>query len=237
LIVYTRGRTGDSPDGYEPLLPLTDVKEIFMFSTITRRKPMTTMNRTNSHWLTLACAILCSNASAIWAQENRAQETRPQERTETRASQPAAKVPMIRASTLIGQNLINSQNQDVGSVHDVVLDGQTGRVRYVVVTYGGFLGIGNKLFAVPYEALRWSTNPAHDNRHQILLDVTQEQLEGAVGFDNDNWPDFHDPQFQADLNRRYRLSQQQLQNQQPQNQQPRAQQPGGAGDPDRPIRN
>lgn len=118
---------------------------------------------------------------------------------------------MVRASKLIGHSLVNSNNENVGSVHDIVMDGQSGKVRYVVVTYGGFLGIGNKLFAVPYEALKYTSQPttnvlgADRYKHQLVLDVTKEQMEGAVGFDEDNWPDFYDTQFQTDLMKRYRV--------------------------------
>jgi hypothetical protein len=87
------------------------------------------------------------------------------------------------------------------------MDGNSGKTRYVVVTYGGFLGIGNKLFAVPFEALRVTTKPNDSTKHQLVLDVTKEQMEGAVGFDEDNWPDFHDPKFHSELMQRYRVKQ------------------------------
>jgi len=111
----------------------------------------------------------------------------------------------IRASQLTGLNIVNSSGESVGEVNDVVLDGQTGRVRYLAVTYGGFLGFGDKLFAVPYEAFRYQVDPDDADDHVFVLDVTQQQMEGAQGFDQDNWPDFADTKFTGELDRRYRI--------------------------------
>jgi sporulation protein YlmC with PRC-barrel domain len=111
----------------------------------------------------------------------------------------------IRASQLTGMDIVNSRGQDVGEVHDVVLDGETGRLRYLAVTYGGFLGIGDKLFAVPYEAFRFQVDPDDADDYVFVLDVTKQQMEGAQGFDQDNWPNFADKTFTGDLDRRYRI--------------------------------
>src|SRR5262245_61191467 len=64
----------------------------------------------------------------------------------------------IRASKLIGANLKNSNDESVGEIKDLVVDATTGKVRYAAVTYGGFLGLGSKLFAVPFEAFRVRQN-------------------------------------------------------------------------------
>jgi len=113
----------------------------------------------------------------------------------------------IRASQLIGTNLKNSKGDSVGEIKDLVIDG-TGKVRYAAVTYGGFLGVGSKLFAVPFQAFRVSQNPNDPNDrgdYVLTLDVTKEQLSGAEGFDNDRWPNFADTKFTRDLYRRYKL--------------------------------
>mgnify|MGYP001350335567 CR=1 FL=1 len=108
-----------------------------------------------------------------------------------------------RASKLIGKNLQNEAGESVGEVNDIVLDANSGKVRYLAVTYGGFLGLGNKMFAVPYEAI--TCRPDSDDRDEtvLILDVTQKQLEGAVGFDEDNWPNFADKNFTSELDKRY----------------------------------
>jgi hypothetical protein len=63
----------------------------------------------------------------------------------------------LRAGKLIGSAVYNDQNEKVGSVDDVIVkDGN--RIVMAVVSVGGFLGIGNKLVAVPYDQLHVETN-------------------------------------------------------------------------------
>ena len=112
----------------------------------------------------------------------------------------------FRASQLMGYNIQNDERKNVGEIKDLVLDAQTGRIRYVAVTYGGFLGVGNKLFAVPFEAFKVRQNPddpTHAGDFVLVLNVTQAQLKGAVGFDHDHWPNMADPSFAHDLHSRY----------------------------------
>ena len=109
----------------------------------------------------------------------------------------------IRASQLIGMNIQNSQGKSLGEVNDLVIDGNTGKVKYAAVTYGGFLGFGDKLFAVPYEAFKCGTDPDDPDEHVLMLNVNQQQLEGAEGFDQDNWPDFADRNFTSQVDKRY----------------------------------
>ncbi len=116
----------------------------------------------------------------------------------------------IRASKLIGMNIQNEPGKDVGKVHDIVLDTNTGKARYLAVTYGGFLGFGNKLFAVPFEAFACHQDPNDRDRTLLVLNVTQQQLDGAEGFDDDYWPDFGDPKFTSELDRRYGIDRQSL---------------------------
>jgi sporulation protein YlmC with PRC-barrel domain len=112
----------------------------------------------------------------------------------------------VRASRLIGMNIENSQQKGVGEINDIVLDAKTGEIQYVAVTYGGFLGVGNKMFAVPFEAFTVQQDPDDPNDHDdyvLVLDVTEKQLEGAEGFDEDNWPNFADKTFTNELYKRY----------------------------------
>jgi len=111
----------------------------------------------------------------------------------------------IRVSQLQGMNLQNLQGKSVGEIKDLVIDAQTGRVRYVAVTYGGFLGVGDKMFAVPFEAIKYQRDPDDANDFIAVLNVTQQQLKGAVGFDQEHWPNFADTQFTRDLDKRYRI--------------------------------
>jgi len=82
-----------------------------------------------------------------------------------------------------------------------MIDTGTGRIAYAVLSFGGFLGMGDKLFAVPFKAMTVDTI-----NKCMVLDVDQERLEGRLGFDSDNWPDMAEKQWQADLHTSYGVS-------------------------------
>ena len=108
----------------------------------------------------------------------------------------------IRASQLIGIEIQNAQGEEIGEVDDLVLDTQTGKIRYAAVSYGGVLGVGDKLFAVPWEAFH--AKPGQDGQQYVLmLNVSKQQLENAQGFSEDNWPDFADREFTHQVDKRY----------------------------------
>lgn len=91
------------------------------------------------------------------------------------------------ASDIIGESVTNRENESLGTIQDLAIDSDTGRVAYAVLSFGGFLGMGDKLFAIPWASLDWSAN--YDN---LILDADKERLKNAPGFDKDNWPDFSD---------------------------------------------
>ena len=93
----------------------------------------------------------------------------------------------LSASTLMGNPVRNRPDEDLGRIEDLMLDLQTGRIAYAVLSFGGILGVGNKLFAVPWNALT-----LHSPKHAFILDVTKERLEQAPGFDKGHWPDVAD---------------------------------------------
>jgi len=95
-----------------------------------------------------------------------------------------------RASKLIGLKVHNNEKEDLGKIEDLVIDMRDGHVRYAVLSFGGFLGLGDKLFAVPMNSMRFN----HDDKH-FVLNVDKDRLDKAQGFDKDNWPDFADPMF------------------------------------------
>ncbi|MFP5484688.1 MAG: PRC-barrel domain-containing protein [Gammaproteobacteria bacterium] len=94
---------------------------------------------------------------------------------------------LMGADTLIGNDIYNKDGEDLGDVKEIMLDMRSGRVSYAVLSFGGFLGMGEKLFAVPWDALKLDT----ENK-RFTLGVNKEQLEGAPGFDKNHWPDMAD---------------------------------------------
>ena len=99
---------------------------------------------------------------------------------------PGANRPLkyLTASSIIGDKVENLKGEHVGKIKDIMIDLTTGGIDYVVLEVGGFLGINDKLFAVPFFALK--PNP-HNN--DFVMDVKKEFLAKAPGFDKNHWPD------------------------------------------------
>ena len=117
-----------------------------------------------------------------------------------------------RISKFIHKDVHNSAGKDIGDVKDVVLDSNTNRVSYVVVSYGGFMGMGDKLFAIPWHAFdfRYDTNKDmtkekdRDDYKLYLTGITDENLKNAPGFDEKHWPDMADTNFRNQVDTYYR---------------------------------
>ncbi len=101
---------------------------------------------------------------------------------------------VLAAGTMEGDSVHNSAGEDLGKVDKIMIDIPTGQVAYAVVSFGGFLRMGNKLFAVP-----WSTLKLDEDEKTFILDVDRETLETAPGFDKDNWPDMADPNWASQV--------------------------------------
>lgn len=95
---------------------------------------------------------------------------------------------VMSATTLMGDKVVNMQGESLGTVEEIMLHVESGRVAYVVMSFGGFLGIGDKLFAIPWDAFSLD-----EDKKQFVINVDKQKLENAPGFDKDNWPDMTDP--------------------------------------------
>ncbi len=94
---------------------------------------------------------------------------------------------LMGADTLMGNDVYNRQDENLGDIKEIMLDVPAGRISYAVLSHGGVLGIGEKLFAVPWESLSLDT----DNK-RFTLDVSKDRLANAPGFDKDHWPNMSD---------------------------------------------
>ena len=94
---------------------------------------------------------------------------------------------VLSASSLAGDRVKNPAGEDLGKVTELMIDIPSGRVPYAVLSFGGMLGVGNKLFAVPWNALTLD-----EDEKQFILKADKARLENAPGFDKDNWPDMAD---------------------------------------------
>ena len=95
---------------------------------------------------------------------------------------PAECVPV---SSLIGHNIINRQGEALGKLHEIVIDITEGKIEYVVIEFGGFLGMNQKYFTVSFRELTL----AREHRNAFILDETKESVKRFLNFDKDHWPD------------------------------------------------
>ena len=105
---------------------------------------------------------------------------------------------LMGADTLVGNDVYNKDSEDVGDIKEIMLDMRTGRVSYAVLSFGGFMGMGEKLFAVPWDALKLDTV-----NKRFVLDVNKERLESAPGFDKNHWPDMADAAWEKGIHAYY----------------------------------
>lgn len=93
-------------------------------------------------------------------------------------------VKHLTTASIIGDKVYNGIDEDLGKISELMVNVHDGRIEYVVIEFGGFLGIGEKYFAVPFKALKIDTE-----RHAFVLNQKKEVLENAPGFDKDHWPE------------------------------------------------
>ena len=98
------------------------------------------------------------------------------------------------ADTLVGNDVCNQKGEDVGDIKEIMLDMHNGKVSYAVLSFGGFLGMGEKLFAVPWGALTLDTK-----NKRFVLNVEKDRLKNAPGFDKDHWPDMADQSWAREI--------------------------------------
>lgn len=105
---------------------------------------------------------------------------------------------VVSSSRLIDHGVRSPAGEDLGKIEELMVDTDTGRIAYAVLSFGGFLGMGNKLFAIPWKALRFSTVD-----DMFVLDIPKDRLKEAPGFDKDNWPDTADVDWSRQVHAYY----------------------------------
>ena len=105
---------------------------------------------------------------------------------------------LLSADTLEGNCVKNLQGEDIGTIVDMMLDVERGKIAYAVLSFGGLLGFGDKLFAVPWRALQLDTS-----EKCFRLDASKERLDESDGFDKDNWPDMADIDWSQRTHQRF----------------------------------
>jgi sporulation protein YlmC with PRC-barrel domain len=108
---------------------------------------------------------------------------------------------LMGADTLLGNDVYNASDENLGNIKEFMIDMQSGRIVYAVLSFGGFLGMGDRLFAVPWRALELDTV-----NKRFLLHVTKEKLKNAPGFDKDHWPSMAETSWVTDVHSFYGVS-------------------------------
>jgi len=116
-------------------------------------------------------------------------------------AQPAARrqTNFIKTKeSVIGTKVVNAQNEDLGKIEDVILEAGSGRAAYAVLSFGGFLGMGDKDFLIPWTAFSFDLA-----NNRALLNIDKDRLKNAPGFDKDDWPSMTDPAFGQGVSQYY----------------------------------
>lgn len=96
----------------------------------------------------------------------------------SRAPGPA----LMGADTVMGNDVHNKDGEQLGDVKEFMIDMASGKIAHAVLSFGGLLGVGDKLFPVPWSALVLGTI-----HKRFTLNVLKEALKDALGFDKDHW--------------------------------------------------
>jgi sporulation protein YlmC with PRC-barrel domain len=106
----------------------------------------------------------------------------------------------LSATTIIGTDVTNADGQDLGKIEEIVIDLEFGVISYAILSYGGFMGMGNKWFALPWRAF----SPSNSEK-KFVMGISEDKLKDAEGFDKDSWPRM-DRSWGAALHEKYGFS-------------------------------
>lgn len=105
---------------------------------------------------------------------------------------------LMTASKLCGNKVVNLRNEVLGQIDEIVIDVPRGRVAYAAMASGGFLGLGERMFALPWGALRYDAA-----RQCYVMDARKETFDSAPGFDKDHWPTEPQSEWHSEVHRHY----------------------------------
>lgn len=105
---------------------------------------------------------------------------------------------LMGADTLLGNDVCNNEGDSLGDIKEFMVDMASGKIAYAVLSFGGLLGLGDKLFAVPWGAL--SLDTVHK---RFKLNVSKEALKKAPGFNKDRWPSMSDKTWAGGVHKFY----------------------------------
>ena len=153
------------------------------------------MDDINAAFTAAQPVVTKDNAGSRWASCNLVEHLRAGLRDQNLGSPARQQLPHgFQHHRLV----VNHKDEELGDIKEIMLDMRNGKVGYVVMSFGGFLGVGEKLFAVPWNALKLDTT-----KHRFVLNIERDRLNDAPGFDKDRWPDMADHAWTTDIHAYY----------------------------------
>lgn len=98
----------------------------------------------------------------------------------------------LPAQEIKDMSIMNLEGEDLGKVEEFFIDLEYGRVAYALVSFGGFLGMGGKVHAIPWQAFSWSPQGT-----KLVLNIDKQSLKDSPGFDRLNYQELSDRQWVA----------------------------------------
>lgn len=132
-------------------------------------------------------SMACLNASIAKENPNEFKDVNPNESAALAQKSNISMQQVSRASKIMGTAVKNPNGDKLGDIMDLVVNPENGQIVYAVVAFGGVMGMGDKLFAIPWRALNWQADKAF-----YALKIDQSTLKTAPGFDKNHWPDSSD---------------------------------------------
>jgi sporulation protein YlmC with PRC-barrel domain len=162
------------------------------------RKPLViTLVMSGFAWTSMAVAQQDAPTTTTPTTQERMRKATPsQSQMETPSQMSQMDTNILRISEVIGTTVENTQGDNLGEIHDVVVDPSDSSVAYAVLAAGGFLGLGEKYFAIPWRAFQAVTDDNDKTEvERLILDADKDRMQNAPGFDKDNWPDMANPEW------------------------------------------
>lgn len=134
-----------------------------------------------------ACALTLCSGPVAFGQEQPAAQPQQEQQTEQKLTGK-----LVKGSEVVGANIFNQQGEDLGEIEDVMFDENTGGVTHAILAIGGFLGIGERLVAVPWKHIHQSKQPTEG----YVLELDKGKLSSAPQFQKREWGELDDNWFE-----------------------------------------
>jgi sporulation protein YlmC with PRC-barrel domain len=148
-------------------------------------------------------ALLLAGLGAAASAQTPAQPQDPAKKPDPAVATTRSPLVIQKASKVLGGKVENPRGEDLGKIEDLVVDPSSGTIEYAVLSFGGFLGVGDKYFALPWNMIKTSDPVDSKKDYRFVLDVDKAKLEKAPGFPKSNWPDIYSPSWSQEIDKYY----------------------------------